>query len=70
MNNSSKDDEWLGDAIVHLYVEENLTKIGKLNLDEDEFLGPLIVNFDDLDELIEKRYVYSGVAQFANSYIN
>lgn len=62
-------DEGLGNAIVHLYVAKNLVKVGELELDEDEFLEPVIVNFNDLDELISKRYVYSGVAQFANEKI-
>ena len=58
-------DEGVSDSIVHLFLATELSKVKELNLDQDEYLEPMIVNFSDLDELINKEYIKSGGSQLA-----
>lgn len=62
-------DEGVSDSIVHLFLATELSKVKELNLDEDEYLEPIIVGFSDLDELIDKEYIKSGGSQLAISKI-
>ena len=62
-------DEGVSDSIVHLFLATELSKVKELNLDEDEYLEPIIVGFSDLDELIYKEYIKSGGSQLAISKI-
>lgn len=58
-------DEGVTDSIVHIFMATGLKKVSELSLDEDEFLEPVIVKYDDIQELIDKGYIKSGGSQLA-----
>ena len=62
-------DEGISDSRVNIFVATGVKKTKELHLDKDEFLEPILVDFNDLDELIEREYIQGGGGQIAISKV-
>lgn len=50
-------DQGCSSALNHYYLALNCKKVSKQHLDKDEFIKYILVNFDELDELLENNMI-------------
>ncbi len=56
------------DELVHIYFTDKL-ELGKVSLDEDEFLDVMEVTIEEAEELIEKQLIHDAKTVYAIQYL-